>query len=403
MRIVKIAVYHNQPSGGARRALHGFCRALAALGHRIDIFTLATADSEMLRDEDVATSVTVLPFAFRPSVRGGLYLNDIRRRQSFADLERVNARAAGLIDAGGYDVALVDACRFTFAPYVLRYLHTPNAYFYHHRPAGLFERPFAPPESVYEQARRLWRLPLERDLERRLWEEDRRLVRSAGRVITNSIFTRDRIREVYGVEAVVCTYGVEVPPELPASRKDYVLSVGELEVRKGFDFVLEALGTLPVPPALHIVANGGNPRVRAALEDQARRLGIDLTIRILPPQAELAREYREAAAFVYGAREEALGLAPLEAMASRTPVVAVAEGGVQETVEDGVSGYLVDRDPRRFSARLAELLNSQRLRDRMGGAGRAAIEQQWSWAVRVRALEHELLLLAHPAAVEQPL
>lgn len=399
---MKIAVFHDQPSGGARRALHGFCRGLAGQGHRIDFFTLTTADTEMLRDEDVATSVTVLPFDFRPSVRRGLYLNDIRRRQSFADLERVNARAAELIDAGQYDVALVDACRFTFAPYVLRYLHTPSAYFCHHRPARLFEHPFSSPVTVYERARDLWHMPLQRSLERRLWMDDRRLVRFADRVITNSNFTRNRIREVYGVEAAVCTYGVEVPPDLLSARADYVLSVGEMEVRKGFDFVLDSLATLPAPPPIHIVANHANARVRAALEAQAKRLGISLTIRILPPQSELAREYREAAVFVYGAREEALGLAPLEAMASRTPVVAVAEGGVPETVEHGVTGYLVERDPRRFGTRLAELLSSPGLRDGMGAAGRAAVEARWTWPLRVRALERELAALAHLAEVQQP-
>jgi glycosyltransferase involved in cell wall biosynthesis len=399
---VKIAVFHNQPSGGARRALHGFCQALAERGHRIDFFTLTTADTEMLRDEVVASSVTVLPFAFRPSVRRGLYLNDIRRRQSFADLERVNAHAAKLIDAGQYDVALVDACRFTFAPRVLRHLHTPSAYFCHHRPARLFEHAFSPPVSVYERARQLLHWPLERDLERRLWEDDRKLVRLADRVITNSSFTKDLIREVYGIEATVCPYGVELPPYVPARRKDYVLSVGELEVRKGFDFVLDSLAKLPDRPPLHIVANGGNPRVREALEAQARRLGVGLTIRILPPQSELAREYREAAVFVYGAREEALGLAPLEAMASGTPVVAVAEGGVRETVRDGVSGFLVERQAERFGARLAQLLHSPELRDRMGAAGRAAIEEHWTWPLRALALERELLALARTAPVDLP-
>ena len=398
---MKIAVFHNQPSGGARRALHGFCRSLAGFGHRIDFFTLATADTEMLRDEEVANTVTVLPFALRPSLRGGLYLNDLRRRRSLADLEQVNLLAARLIDAGDYDVALVAACRFTFAPYVLRHLRTPSAYYCHHRPAHLFERPFAPPATFYGRARRLWHVPLERELERKLWTDDQQLVRSAGRVITNSIYTRNRIREVYGVTAVVCTYGVVPPLEMPATRKRYVLSVGELEVRKGFDFVLDSLATMTAAPPIHIVANGGNAMVRRALEAQAVRLGINLTIRIMPPQSELAREYREAAAFVYGAREEALGLAPLEAMASRTPVVAVAEGGVPETVQDGVGGYLVERNASRFGARLAELLNSPELRDRMGAAGRAAIERGWTWPGRARALEQELIDIARPAAVAQ--
>jgi glycosyltransferase involved in cell wall biosynthesis len=40
---------------------------------------------------------------------------------------------------------------------------------------------------------------------------------------------------------------------------------------------------------------------------------------------------------------EDFGIAPVEAMAAGKPVVAYGRGGVTETVEDGVTGILVDR------------------------------------------------------------
>src|ERR1700724_3207576 len=112
---MRIAVYHNQQSGGARRALHGFCRELSRR-HRLDLYTLTTADQAMLADEDVVERVIRVPFVPRPPVRAGFYLNDLIRRRNLAALARVNASVASTIDQGQYDAVLVDADRFTFAP-----------------------------------------------------------------------------------------------------------------------------------------------------------------------------------------------------------------------------------------------------------------------------------------------
>jgi len=60
---------------------------------------------------------------------------------------------------------------------------------------------------------------------------------------------------------------------------------------------------------------------------------------------ELVEVLNRATALVYTSRLEPFGFAPLEANACATPVVAVAEGGVRETMRNGVNGILVDREP----------------------------------------------------------
>ena len=387
---MRLAVYHNHPSGGARRALYGFCRELARR-HSLDVYTLTSADQAMLRDEDFASALIRVPYQLRGSVRMGLYLNDIRRAASYADLARVNARVAALIDLANYDAVLVDECRFTNAPYILDHLRTPSAYYCHHRLRPLRESLPGPPASPYQQVRDLWHRPFERRLEERLWQDDARCMRRASMVLTNSRFSADQLQRIYGIAAVVCPPGVDRPLEDERQERDYVLSVGTLEAHKGHDLVIQSLALLPLPrPGLHIIANDGNSLVRRRLESLARAGGVSLTIRILPPPSELDREYRGALVFAYGAIDEPLGLAPLEAMAYGVPVVAVGEGGVRETVLDGQTGYLVERDRHQLAARLSDLLGNSGLRSSLGRAGRRHVAAHWAWSDRAAALETQL-------------
>ena len=398
---MRIAVYHNQPAGGARRALHGFCTQLARR-HRIDVFTLTSSDTAMLRDEDYAASVTRLRFAARPPVRMGLFLNDLARLRTLDDLETVNAETAGRIDEGGYDVALVDCCRFTYAPPILRHLRTPAVYYCHHGPwrtQGVSERSA---RSPYETARHLVHLPFELRYEARLRGLDRALVRSADRVVTNSRHSQSRIRATTGVEAAVCPPGVSLPAPGRRGEGEHVLTVGDLVPHKGHDLVVRALATLPAGrrPPLHVIGTSGGRHYRLGLERLAAGLGVDLVVSLGVDERELEGEQARALLFAYGARREPLGLAPLEAMAHGLPVVAVGEGGVAETIADGRTGYLVPPDPARMGDRIGRLLADPAQRARIGEAARAAVEAEWTWERRGPALERLLEAAARGAPAE---
>jgi glycosyltransferase involved in cell wall biosynthesis len=82
-------------------------------------------------------------------------------------------------------------------------------------------------------------------------------------------------------------------------------------------------------------------------------------------------------------------MAPLEAMACGTPVVAVGEGGVRETVLNNITGWVVQRDPHKFAKRLEALLEDDKTRLSMGQAGIDYVMSQWTWQRAVDRLEHE--------------
>ena len=84
---------------------------------------------------------------------------------------------------------------------------------------------------------------------------------------------------------------------------------------------------------------------------------------------------------------EAQGLALLEAMALRRPVVATNVGGVPEMIEDGRTGLLVPpRDPVALGGAIARLLTDHPLADMLALAGHDFVHANFSLDEMVRAI-----------------
>ena len=388
---MKIAVVHNQPSGGARRALYGFCTELRSR-HSIDVFTFDTADAEWLPDEDFAEHVFRAPLPRRSPVPFGLYLNEVRRARDRRDLDAAYAAIAAQIDAGPYDVALVDICRYTLVPPVLGQLRTPSVYYAHNGPAALEGTAWRPPTTLRSRVREVVHAPFVRGEQVGMARAQRAAARAATAVATNSHHTAARLRAAYDVAAVVCPPGVELPAPTEDRRHSFVLTVGEVEPRKGLPFLITALANIhpSTRPALRVLANRANETELTRCRALARRKRVVLEVRVDPPAEVVRSSYAAAALFVYAAHHEALGLAPLEAMAHGTPVVAVGEGGVNETVISGDTGYLTARDVNHFAAAVARLLADRDQRLRMGEHARAHVAAHWTMPQRAGALERLL-------------
>lgn len=397
---MKIAVYHNQPSGGARRALHELCLRLAAR-HEIDVFTLTTADEAFLASSDYARRVETVPFRKRPPIRFGVYVNELRELLDLRDLEQVGGDVARRIDNGAYDCLLVDVCRYTQAPSVLAYLQTPAAYYCHEPPRRFIDgacRPEAAPMSAYGRARNLLHRPARAVVDWRTAHLDRRNVRHARRVLTNSEYTRGIIGKYYGRDATVCRLGVDTEHFSPGAgpRERYIVSVGAIEPHKGHDFLVRAIGrmTPELRPRLVIIGNTDDAGLGRRLEALANDLGVQLELSVRASERELVATLRRASAFVYAPHGEPFGLAVLEAMACGLPVVAVAEAGPLETVRDGDTGLLASRDEGSFAKALARVLTDSSLRHRLGARARREVELNWSWDAAAERLEGELFATA---------
>jgi len=87
---------------------------------------------------------------------------------------------------------------------------------------------------------------------------------------------------------------------------------------------------------------------------------------------------------------EPFDYAPLEANACGLPVVAVAEGGLRETVIDRVTGGLVEHSPPAMAEAIQRLISDSAYAADLGAHGRRIAEERWSLPAAIDRLEQRL-------------
>jgi len=157
-----------------------------------------------------------------------------------------------------------------------------------------------------------------------------------------------------------------------------------LHPRKRVDLLIEAFGELVGRAGrgdMRLTVVGDGPE-RRNLADLAESLGVADRVDFagFVPEAELPRHYWSAACYVHATRDESFGLSVIEASYCRRPIVAVAEGGVNDTVEDGVTGYLVGATPVAIADGIERVLAAPDWGAELGAAGRAKIAAEFRWS-----------------------
>ncbi len=223
---------------------------------------------------------------------------------------------------------------------------------------------------------------------------DRSYTQSASLVLTNSAYSRETIYRIYGIFSQIAYLGVDIERFLPLmiARKNYVLSVGALVPNKGFDFIVRSLACINPThrPQLILVSNSVIPKEREYLDRLASELGVSVIFRTLITDKELVNLYNEALLTVYAPVMEPFGFVPLESMACGTPVVGVCEAGVRESVIDGRTGFLTERNTRDFAVAIQRLIDDEMLRSKFGNESREYVLANWQWEYRVNNIEKQL-------------
>lgn len=162
----------------------------------------------------------------------------------------------------------------------------------------------------------------------RLW--DTRTASGVDEFIANSHFIGRRIRKVYGRKSTVIYPPVNLDRFTPAgAHGDIYVTMSRMVPYKRIPLIVEAFAAMP-DRQLVVIGDGPEmPAVRAAA-------GANVTILGKQSDAVVVDYLQRAKAFLFAAEED-FGIAPIEAQACGTPVIAYGKGGVLETIrgEDG--------------------------------------------------------------------
>ena len=407
---MRIAVWHNLPSGGGKRALYDHVRGLVARGHELEAWCPPTADRSYLPLREII-SEHVVPLHpgpnawFDPASLGMLGRLRWNPWAKLRSMERHSRECAQQMHAKKFDLLFAASCilyqtppigRFVDMPSVL-YLQEPNRRLYEARPELLWP-------AVGWTARDLFSLPFwRRALVRRrqlpgiraLAREERRSAMAFDQILVNSLFSRESVLRAFGIDSKVCYLGVDTDQFVNQNKKreSLVVFLGALVPPKNVLFLVEALAkvSLSLRPRLALIANTIDSSYWSSIKKLAEQTQVALELKHRISDAEIVDILNRARVMLYASRLEPFGYAPLEANACGTPVIAVAEGGVRETIQNGVNGILVEHEPESMAAAIERLMLDDHLHSRLSAQAQKVAQEIWSLKPSIDRLEQRLL------------
>jgi phosphatidylinositol alpha-1,6-mannosyltransferase len=222
-------------------------------------------------------------------------------------------------------------------------------------------------------------------------------LRASDVVLAVSSFTRQRLIGDFAVtpdRIRLVPNGVDLDRFSPGGTAEpFILSVGRLIERKGFDRLIEAFARTAAEFPDHRLKIAGKGPLGGELEHLAASLGIRSRVDFLGEvgEEELLRLYRSCTIFAMPNRTladgdtEGFGLIFLEANACGKAVIGGRAGGAIDAVADGESGLLVDGDDiGSIAAAIRRLLGDEGFRGRIeAGALRHARAHGWDRSARL--------------------
>jgi glycosyltransferase involved in cell wall biosynthesis len=356
---MKIAFFHNLPTGGAKRVVYEQIKFLSQK-HEIDLYEIETQEQALFESKQLTKNN--YSYSFQISTQSGIRGRIIKDYRNFVTLKSLQKKIAQQIDNQKYDLVIVHPDKFTQTPFILRFLKTTTIYFCEEWLRIIYEPEYAFTENV--------------SVLKKLYENITRKVRKnidytnmqcAQTIVANSSFTAQNIQKAYGKNAQVALLGVDTDFYHPLNSKKQsdILFIGEKVNQEGY-YLLEK-AQKQIKTKVTILSRKNN---KFSLTDQ-----------------DMIKAYNNAKIVLALSFNEPFGLIPLEAMACGVPVIALNEGGYTETIHDAKTGFLIPRDSKILAEKINYLLQNESLRQELGRNGRKSMEKNFTWQKHGQRLE----------------
>lgn len=393
-----IAWCHTADSGGSKRAAFEMVRELAKRGHVIDEYILRIGEPNVnhwpltpfIRNS-YRVSVPPLVNRYRPYLLA-VWMGLLQEAQQMNALARQYHDLGSVLKARGYDFVHLDHCFPSYTVQLTEHLSLPSIVYSHEATDARFQGQglFDCPQGTSWMKRKYLELCNRAIAKMAALRRTHDLagLHAAGKILTNSCYSREALYQRNQMDSSVCRYGVDVDTfrSLNLPRKRTVLSAGRIVEKKQHHLVIEAVATIAeserpcvIVATPETIERQEDPSYACRLEQMAKDLTVNLEIRRKPPEHELVQLYNEVTALVFLPNMEPFGLVALEAMACGAPVIGVREAGIRESVIDGMTGILVDRNPDDAGRAIVRLLRDPELRDRMSRQAVEYVRREWVW------------------------
>lgn len=404
MKKLRIAVWHNLPSGGGKRQVYNHVKGLVQRGHYVEAWCPSTADQDFLPLKDIITE-HVIPLEGDPAE----YRNPLRpyhvTKRLLRNMEEHCRRCAAEMEEGNFDVLFANSCMFFRTTPIANFVTIPSAiylgepyrWFYEAMP----ELPWITPKtfcrddfSLFQIKEYLKNIILTSSI-RLQARAELEYAKGFDVILANSIYSRECILKTYDLDSKVCYLGIDTSFYKPTREKkeDFVIGLGSIYRGKGIDRAIRAIAAMHSGnrPRLIWVGNFATQRDLNTYTELAKRSNVDFTPIIQASDTEVISLLGRARAILYTSRLEPFGLAPLEANGCCTPAVAIAEGGVRETIKDGVNGFLaLNDDPTVLAGLLQKVLDDSRGGNTMGETAREHVKANWCMKTCIDNIENSL-------------
>jgi glycosyltransferase involved in cell wall biosynthesis len=369
--------------GGPIVATHGLCRALAARGHEVEVFTTSVngrENSPVPHDSPVMLDGVKIRYFLSPLLRRLYYApslsRTLRREIRGADIVHLHSiflwptwRAARIAQATRVPHVISPRGMLVKRLIAARSRLVKSAWI------ALIERSNLEGAAAIHATSQVER----QEIERFGW----RLQRLA--VVPNALDAQEMPARDGTVSADIAALGREQP---------LILYFGRLARVKALDRLLHAFAK--TQRGVLAIVGTDYEGLATQLSQLARKLHIDHRVRLLPRTVTgVDKEYIFGAArlFVLSSYSESFGNSVLEALQRGLPVIVTPEVGAAEVVKECGGGLVVDGDPQTFGHAMDMLIGDAGRLSTMGEAGRRHVLSHYGWpsiAARMEALYEDV-------------
>jgi glycosyltransferase involved in cell wall biosynthesis len=199
---------------------------------------------------------------------------------------------------------------------------------------------------------------------------DNRTISAAAKVFANSICVSERLQKFNQIKSAPLYH----PPYAwkhfyNQEAQDFIFFPSRLEQLKRQDLLIKAAQYLESPVKIILGGSGGQ---RGAYQVMIDKFDLGDRVRLIGRFSEQEKftYYAQCLAVFFAPKDEDYGYITLEAMLSSKPVITCKDsGGPLEFVEDQITGYVCDPDPRTIARAIDKLYADKQKAKSMGQAG----------------------------------